>query len=144
MLTELVRPSSSILSRAALLVIALVFFLGGRFLLILFFFCPDVSIMFFLFFFFFQAEDGIRDTSVTGVQTCALPILAGGADIGPQCDAQERRNKIDDRGQGRQRQADRPQLHGDDRRRPRRRPARGRSEERRVGKECRSQWSANT
>src|SRR5437879_10936110 len=28
----------------------------------------------FLFFFFFQAEDGIRDTSVTGVQTCALPI----------------------------------------------------------------------
>src|SRR5437764_3555603 len=29
-----------------------------------------------LFFFFFQAEDGIRDTSVTGVQTCALPIFA--------------------------------------------------------------------
>src|SRR6476661_3585238 len=28
-----------------------------------------------LFFFFFQAEDGIRDSSVTGVQTCALPIL---------------------------------------------------------------------
>ena len=25
-------------------------------------------------FFFFQAEDGIRDWSVTGVQTCALPI----------------------------------------------------------------------
>src|SRR5437763_2814967 len=25
--------------------------------------------------FFFQAEDGTRDTSVTGVQTCALPIL---------------------------------------------------------------------
>src|SRR6266498_913189 len=32
-----------------------------------------------LFFFFFQAEDGIRDADVTGVQTCALPIscLAG-------------------------------------------------------------------
>src|SRR5882762_11613976 len=30
----------------------------------------------FFFFFFFQAEDGIRDSSVTGVQTCALPILA--------------------------------------------------------------------
>src|SRR3989454_9205860 len=31
--------------------------------------------MFFvLFFFFFQAEDGIRDYKVTGVQTCALPI----------------------------------------------------------------------
>src|SRR2546427_593097 len=29
---------------------------------------------FFLFFFFFQAEDGIRDLTVTGVQTCALPI----------------------------------------------------------------------
>src|SRR6266481_291715 len=28
------------------------------------------------FFFFFQAEDGIRDGTVTGVQTCALPILA--------------------------------------------------------------------
>src|SRR5207237_4458519 len=27
-----------------------------------------------LYFFFFQAEDGIRDSSVTGVQTCALPI----------------------------------------------------------------------
>ena len=35
--------------------------------------------MFFCFFcccfFFFQAEDGIRDIGVTGVQTCALPIL---------------------------------------------------------------------
>src|SRR2546427_2102021 len=28
----------------------------------------------FFFFFFFQAEDGIRDLTVTGVQTCALPI----------------------------------------------------------------------
>ena len=27
------------------------------------------------FYFFFQAEDGIRDSPVTGVQTCALPIL---------------------------------------------------------------------
>src|SRR5467141_4248824 len=31
------------------------------------------------FFFLFQAEDGIRDSSVTGVQTCALPISAGWA-----------------------------------------------------------------
>src|SRR6266478_8579832 len=30
----------------------------------------------FCFFFFFQAEDGIRDLTVTGVQTCALPISA--------------------------------------------------------------------
>src|SRR5208337_5070291 len=33
----------------------------------------------FFFFFFFQAEDGIRDTSVTGVQTCALPICYAGS-----------------------------------------------------------------
>src|SRR2546422_7858967 len=33
-------------------------------------------LMSFLFFFFFQAEDGIRDVAVTGVQTCALPISA--------------------------------------------------------------------
>src|SRR5690625_7890444 len=31
-------------------------------------------------FFFFQAEDGIRDGHVTGVQTCALPICQGAAD----------------------------------------------------------------
>src|SRR5882762_4916933 len=35
------------------------------------------SFVCFNFFFFFQAEDGIRDSSVTGVQTCALPILFG-------------------------------------------------------------------
>src|SRR2546429_9891442 len=29
----------------------------------------------YVFFFFFQAEDGIRDVAVTGVQTCALPIF---------------------------------------------------------------------
>src|SRR2546427_6048235 len=33
-----------------------------------------LSYLCFLFFFFFQAEDGIRDLTVTGVQTCALPI----------------------------------------------------------------------
>src|SRR2546429_6875143 len=32
-------------------------------------------VVFYFFFFFFQAEDGIRDVAVTGVQTCALPIL---------------------------------------------------------------------
>src|SRR5712672_3847711 len=35
-------------------------------------FCPNIL------FFFFQAEDGIRDKLVTGVQTCALPISTGG------------------------------------------------------------------
>src|SRR5256884_674589 len=33
-----------------------------------------ISVMMFHMFFFFQAEDGIRDVAVTGVQTCALPI----------------------------------------------------------------------
>src|SRR5437016_10696626 len=33
-----------------------------------------ISVLFLIVFFFFQAEDGIRDWSVTGVQTCALPI----------------------------------------------------------------------
>src|SRR5690348_7336946 len=37
---------------------------------------------FFWLFFFFQAEDGIRDGRVTGVQTCALPIWAGATVIG--------------------------------------------------------------
>src|SRR5207245_5127610 len=32
--------------------------------------------------FFFQAEDGIRDATVTGVQTCALPILGAGVKWG--------------------------------------------------------------
>src|SRR6266542_7169977 len=38
------------------------------------FFLHHVSLYYF--FFFVQAEDGIRDATVTGVQTCALPILA--------------------------------------------------------------------
>src|SRR2546430_17041658 len=45
--------------------------------------CCECS-LFCVFFFFFQAEDGIRDLTVTGVQTCALPIyaeaVAGGDD----------------------------------------------------------------
>src|SRR5207237_5013193 len=40
----------------------------------------DVRVVLLVFFFFFQAEDGIRDSSVTGVQTCALPILARSSD----------------------------------------------------------------
>src|SRR5687767_15280637 len=43
---------------------------------ILFFFFFFSFYLFFFFFFFFQAEDGIRDKLVTGVQTCALPIFA--------------------------------------------------------------------
>src|SRR5205809_5687110 len=73
--------------------------------------------IFFFFFFFFQAEDGIRDVAVTGVQTCALPICGGFrrraarngevfADLIVVADSQ----------------------------------VAARSEERRVGKECRSRW----
>src|SRR2546429_4544100 len=88
-----------------------------------------------LFFFFLKAEDGIRDVAVTGVQTCALPIpiglLGNAAEILPEL-------------------VRRPQAGGA-------RPdivtdqtsahdlINGylpvRSEERRVGKECRSRWS---
>src|SRR5438445_4054157 len=47
----------------------------------LYFFLVFLFILFFLFFFFFffQAEDGIRDIGVTGVQTCALPISTASA-----------------------------------------------------------------
>src|SRR6266511_5026080 len=54
--------------------------------------------MFFIFFFFFQAEDGIRDFHVTGVQTCALPICLrlGGGENEPAASnrqSHERRNQ---------------------------------------------------
>src|SRR3712207_8184038 len=79
-------------------------------------------------FVFFQAEDGIRDIGVTGVQTCALPILPGEVVV-----------------------IDRAGLHSLQALAPERGGAfcifeffylaRPRSEERRVGKECRSRWS---
>src|SRR6266496_644858 len=40
------------------------------------------NIFYVYFFFFFQAEDGIRDLYVTGVQTCALPICNPGGGLG--------------------------------------------------------------
>src|SRR3712207_8932435 len=91
-------------------------------------------------FFFFQAEDGIRDIGVTGVQTCALPILRriegerGEAALRLALGMEAGRLLLD----GAERTGD-----GD-----RRQPPGGvilgqvqRSEERRVGKECRSRWS---
>src|SRR5438093_7894382 len=52
----------------------------------LFDFCVSVLIIIIclFFFFFFQAEDGIRDWSVTGVQTCALPIYSASLSTGMQ------------------------------------------------------------
>src|SRR5256886_8300280 len=92
------------------------------------------------FFFFFQAEDGIRDLTVTGVQTCALPILLLLRAFLPFLQQQpvllvavevcrdERPGAIEPLAM---------QAH--------RQPAvlllLDRSEERRVGKECRSRWS---
>src|SRR5207249_7616354 len=43
-------------------------------LVVLLCFVFGCGLFFYCFFFFFQAEDGIRDRNVTGVQTCALPI----------------------------------------------------------------------
>src|SRR3989442_9261380 len=83
---------------------------------------------FFFFFFFFQAEDGIRDADVTGVQTCALPISHTGAAVIPGFalwSEQERKFVLHFYPEVR--------ITGDVRE--------DRSEERRVGKECRSRWS---
>src|SRR5437667_8844299 len=57
---------------------------GFFFFRVFFFFYTDFL---FFFFFFFQAEDGIRDRDVTGVQTCALPIFRGGARLGARSSA---------------------------------------------------------
>src|SRR5436305_14976916 len=71
--------------------------------------------------FFFQAEDGIRDADVTGVQTCALPISVGlrmpDANV-IWFDPSASKRWMDAFGSG----------------------STPRSEERRVGKECRSRW----
>src|SRR5206468_7435299 len=78
-------------------------------------------IFFVIYFFFFQAEDGIRDLIVTGVQTCALPICSDCSEQQSELKARiekflnERKEKTKDLST--------------------------RSEERRVGKECRSRWS---
>src|SRR5437762_13910084 len=84
------------------------------------------------FFFFFQAEDGIRDTSVTGVQTCALPIWSACEHGGCRGVGAPGRPTAPTPRQP-------PCSQADLRARPSRRPRRiRRSEERRVGKERRS------
>src|SRR2546430_11439443 len=91
------------------------------------------------FFFFFQAEDGIRDLTVTGVQTCALPIWSRRAST-----ERERRvfGSIHCRG-GRFAFASRVSRNIVASLRPTASTGRlsARSEERRVGKEGRSRWS---
>src|SRR2546430_6447990 len=93
-------------------------------------------------FFFFQAEDGIRDLTVTGVQTCALPISAIPENFAAHGTDPLRRSiqQIIKDGDVMRREvpecidvaADGTKIG----------PAGvQRSEERRVGKECRSRWS---
>src|SRR3712207_8222171 len=94
------------------------------------------------FVFFFQAEDGIRDIGVTGVQTCALPICqmllllrAGVHEVhsgvavvrGEDLAVRHTVTQVRMRAFGEQEVDAYAHL--------------GRSEERRVGKECRSRWS---
>src|SRR2546422_4456263 len=43
----------------------------------------NASLYWLFYFFFFQAEDGIRDVAVTGVQTCALPISSPESETRP-------------------------------------------------------------
>src|SRR2546430_10327241 len=86
-------------------------------------------------FFFFQAEDGIRDLTVTGVQTCALPIseVSGRTDRPSFSDLSG--SSFFEIKISRSRQT----LTAAERDEPGSRQLR--SEERRVGKECRSRWS---
>src|SRR5205085_3594078 len=81
--------------------------------------------------FFFQAEDGIRDLTVTGVQTCALPISSRPLDAAELLLALTvKRALVRQTGQ---RVLGRLAFEALD-------EARVRSEERRVGKECRHRW----
>src|SRR5256886_3437412 len=108
------------------------------FIYFVFYFYFLYSLLFLFFFFFFQAEDGIRDLTVTGVQTCALPICTA-LNLGQH----PRRQSL------RQAGVDLPGvlvggvLPGLDIVSPYEDGSCNdeRSEERRVGKECRSRWS---
>src|SRR5256886_11488800 len=91
-------------------------------------------------FFFFQAEDGIRDLTVTGVQTCALPISRDDPEhvrdllvlVAFHVVQHEHLARAVGKPPDRLLEIERQLVyHG----------ATRRSEERRVGKECRSRWS---
>src|SRR2546429_5866193 len=92
--------------------------------------------------FFFQAEDGIRDVAVTGVQTCALPISCP---ISTSCMLSMLRARYIATCRGIVRVLVRALERNPSGVTPQRRATTSwtrsmRSEERRVGKECRSRW----
>src|SRR2546430_4395131 len=89
------------------------------------------------FLFFFQAEDGIRDLTVTGVQTCALPICVLAPPISPVVLVRTKtRRQTGTQGHRIHQTCPLALSH------PLASPQMcKRSEERRVGKECRSRWS---
>src|SRR5688500_19956876 len=78
---------------------------------------PKVLQFMLFFYFFFQAEDGIRDYKVTGVQTCALPISERDDHLLTDVDVVAVDQDLQRAGSSALR-----------------------SEERRVGKECRCRW----
>src|SRR3712207_5310559 len=90
-------------------------------------------------FFFFQAEDGIRDIGVTGVQTCALPIY----NIAISATSEDRVNAALDVLKDKlvKRKVSLKSLDVGEPKPGAKGHYRLRSEERRVGKECRSRWS---
>src|SRR5690606_39726449 len=91
--------------------------------------------------FFFQAEDGIRDFHVTGVQTCALPIYIKGKVTDSWIDKLLLINgsinflRIDNGISATSITNSHGYAYPE---------SLARSEERRVGKECRSRWSRNS
>src|SRR5688572_31539585 len=99
--------------------------------MMIFVYCVCILCLYVFFFFFFQAEDGIRDLTVTGVQTCALPISRATQSVRRPTRSACRPETADSAATA----AARHKL--------RRCAAPPRSEERRVGKECRSRWSPN-
>src|SRR5256885_4077249 len=95
--------------------------------------------------FFFQAEDGIRDYKVTGVQTCALPIfLVPFRTVGRAASSREKEREPGPTFVQLHVYRE-PTISGDmpDESAMYKKPdgSGRRSEERRVGKECRSRWS---
>src|SRR5207249_5449642 len=96
-------------------------------------------------FFFFQAEDGIRDRNVTGVQTCALPIwqFPGGKFIITEAVSALNSRGVYEPPSDSVASYETPYVkdHGPQPNRDYRLSSR--SEERRVGKECRSRRSTN-